>query len=123
MTAYTPQLLAEMSENFGGTTTGVVPTVITPAGGGDSFQLIGDTLYLRFATSGTASTITFDSVDLSNFGTDQDVTCALTATQTKWVAIDANVSRFKQTSGNIGYVNLSYTSVTGLTIEAFYSST
>lgn len=123
MTAYTPVLVAEMSENFGATTAGVVVTVITPNVSGDSFQLIGDTLTLRFATTGTASTITFDSVDLSNFGQDQDVTCVLSATQVKYVAVDSNVSRWKQVSGNVGYVNLTYTSITGLTIEASYSST
>jgi len=122
MTAYTPVLVAEMSQNYGATTAGVAVAVITPNIGGDSFQLLGDTLYLRIATAGTGSTITVDSVDLSNFGQDQNLTITMTATQVQYVAFDANVSRWKQTSGNIGYLNFSYTSITTMTIEAFYSS-
>jgi hypothetical protein len=123
MAVYTPVLVAEMSENYGSTTAGTAVTVITPAGGGDSFQLIGDTLYLRIATAGTASVVTADSVDLSNYGADQNLTITLGTTAVTYVAFDANVSRWKQTSGNVGYLNLTYTSVVTLTIEAFYSST
>jgi hypothetical protein len=123
MTAYTPVLVAEMSQNYGSTTGGVTVAVITPNSGGDSFQLIGDTLYLRIATAGTASVITADSVDLSNFGQDQNVTITLGTTAVQYAAFDANVSRWKQQTGNVGYLNLTYTSVTTLTIEAFYSST
>jgi|SRR5882757_334564 len=123
MTAYTPTLVAEMSQNYGATTGGVTVAAITPNAGGDSFQLLGDTLYLRIATAGTGATVTVDSVDLSNFGQDQNITCVLASTATAYLAFDANVSRWKQTSGNIGYVNLTYTSVTTMTIEAFYSST
>ena len=120
MTTYTPILVAELSENYGAATAGVTVTPITPNVGGDSIQLIGDTLILRFATSGTASVVTLDSVDLSNYGTDQNVTVTLAATQVLYVPVDCNVSRWKQTSGNVGYLNLSYTSVTGLTVEASY---
>lgn len=122
MATYTPVLVAPMSENYGSATTGTVVTVITPNAGGDSIQLIGTSVTLRFATTGTASTITIDSVDLSNFGQDQNVTLTMGATQVQYIKFDATVSRFKQTSGNVGYVNLSYTSVTGMTIEASYES-
>lgn len=122
MTAYTPVNVPAMDEGYGATTTGTVVTVITPAGGGDSIALTGDNMTLRIATSGTASVVTFDSVDLSNFGQDQDVTCSLTATQVKYVKFAATASRFKQQSGNVGSVNLTYTSVVGLTIEASYDS-
>jgi hypothetical protein len=123
MTAYTPQLVAEMSENYGATTFGVTGTAITPNSSGDSFQLIGDTLNLVFVTTGTSITVTADSVDLSNFGQDQNITCVLAATAVTFAAFDANVSRWKQTSGNVGYVNLTYTAITGLTIYATYSAT
>lgn len=122
MTAYTPTLVPPMGENYGSTTTGIVVTPITPNIGGDSIQISGDSVTLRLATTGTAATVTFDSVDLSNFGVDQDVQCVLSATQVKYVKFDASASRFKQQTGNVGYVNLSYTSVTGLTIEAQYDS-
>lgn len=122
MTAYSPVNVSAMDEGYGATTVGTVVTVITPNVGGDSIALTGDNMTLRFATSGTAATVTFDSVDLSNFGQDQDVTCVLSATQVKYVKFNANATRFKQQSGNVGSVNLTYTSVTGLTIEASYDS-
>lgn len=123
MTAYTPTLVAEASQNYGGTTFGSTITPITPNAGGDSFQLIGDTLNLLFVTSGTSITVTADSVDVSNYGTDQNVTSVLPATGFVFAAFDANVSRWKQQTGNVGYLNLTYTAVTGLTIYATYSST
>lgn len=122
MATYTPVNVAAMSENYGATTAGVTVTAITPNISGDSIQLIGDNMTLRFATSGTASVVTIDSVDVSNFGQDQNVTVTLGATAVLYVKFDGNVSRFKQQTGNVGYVNLTYTSVTGLTIEASYDS-
>jgi phosphosulfolactate synthase (CoM biosynthesis protein A) len=119
---YTPTLVAPMSENYGATTTGTVVTVITPNAGGDSLQLFGDSVTVRFATTGTASVITIDSVDLSNFGQDQNVTLTMGATQVQYIKFDGSVTRFKQTAGNVGYVNFTYTSVTGLTMEASYDS-
>lgn len=122
MALYTPVLVAPMAQNFGGTTAGTTVTVITPAGGGDFVQLIGSTVTLRIATAGTASVITIDSVDLSNFGQDQNITVTLGATAVAYVKFDASVSRFKQQTGNVGYVGLTYTSVVALTIEAQYEA-
>jgi hypothetical protein len=119
---YTPTLVAPISQGYGSTAAGVVVTVITPNSGGDGIQLFGDSVTLRFATSGTASVVTFDSVDLSNFGQDQNLTLTLTATQTQYVKFDGSVSRFKQQTGNTGYLMMTYTSVTGLTIEAQYDA-
>jgi phosphosulfolactate synthase (CoM biosynthesis protein A) len=111
-----------MSENYGAATTGTVVTVITPNAGGDSLQLFGDSVTVRFATSGTATVVTIDSVDLSNFGQDQNVTLTMGATQVQYIKFDGSVTRFKQQAGNIGYVNFTYTSVVGLTIEGSYDS-
>jgi hypothetical protein len=122
MSLYTPVLVAPIGQNYGATAAGTVVTVITPAGGGDFVQLFGDTVTLRFATTGTASTITFDSVDLSNFGQDQNLTLTMGATQVQYVKFDGSASRFKQQSGNVGYLGMTYTSVTGLTIEASYQA-
>lgn len=119
MATYTPTLVPPLSATYGSTTTGTAATVITPNAGGDSIQLIGTYVILRFATSGTGSTITFDSVVPSNQGTDVNVTATLGATATQKVIVDVD-ARFKQQSGNIGYLNLTYTSVTGMTIEAEY---
>lgn len=119
MALYTPVLVPPLSNNYGGLTAGTAPTVITPAGGGDSIQLIGSYVVIRFATAGTASVITFDSVNPSNQGQDTNITVTLTTTQTMKVIIDVD-PRFKQVSGNVGYLNMTYTSVTTLTIEAEY---
>jgi phosphosulfolactate synthase (CoM biosynthesis protein A) len=122
MALYTPTLVVPMSENYGAATAGTGVTVITPNSGGDFIQLFGDAVTLRFATTGTASVITIDSVDLSNFGVDGNVTVTMGATQVQYVKFDGSVSRFKQQTGNVGYVALTYTSVTGLTLEASYDS-
>jgi hypothetical protein len=122
MALYTPTLVAPMGENYGAAAAGTVVTVITPAGGGDFIQLFGDAVTLRFQTTGTASVITIDSVDLSNFGLDGNVTVTMGTTQVQYVKFDGSVTRFKQQSGNVGYVGLTYTSVTGLSIEASYDS-
>lgn len=119
MATYTPVLAPPLSANYGSTTTGTAAVPITPNAGGDSIQLIGSYVILRFATTGTGSTVTYDSVVPSNQGTDVNVTETLGATAQQWVIIDVD-ARFKQTSGNTGYLNLTYTSVTGMTIEAFY---
>jgi hypothetical protein len=122
VTLYQPVLLAPISENYGSLTAGTVVTVITPNAGGDGVALFGDSMTMRFATTGTGSVITFDSVDLSNFGQDQNLTLTMTATQVQYVKFDGSAPRFKQQSGNVGYLMMTYTSVTGLTIEAQYDS-
>jgi hypothetical protein len=122
MALYTPTLVAPLSENYGASTAGTTVVPITPAGGGDFIQLFGDAVTLRFQTTGTASVITIDSVDLSNFGVDGNVTVTMSATQVQYVKFDGSVTRFKQQTGNVGYVGLTYTSVVALAIEASYDS-
>jgi hypothetical protein len=122
MATYTPVLVAPMGQTYGSTTGGTAAAPITPAGGGDSIQLIGRVVTLRIQTAGTASVVTIDSVDPSNYGQDQNITVTMGATAVQYVKFDASASRFKQQSGNVGYVNLTYTSVTNLTIEATYDS-
>jgi hypothetical protein len=117
--AYTPLGLVPLSETYGSTTAGQAAVPITPNIGGDSIALTGSYVILRLATAGTGSTITLDSVKASDQGTDVNVTVVLGATATQYVPIKVD-NRFKQTSGNVGYLNLSYTSVTTLTIEAEY---
>lgn len=118
MAAIAPLTLNPLSEQYGSATAGQVVTPATPAGGGDSVVLAGSLLILRFETTGTLSVITLDSVELSNFGSDVNVTVTMTATQIQAVAIKTD-PRFKQTAGNIGSLNLSYSSVVGMNIEAY----
>jgi hypothetical protein len=119
MATYTPMNLTPLSEGYGSATAGQAVTAITPAGGGDFIALQGSYTFLRFQTAGTATVITLDSVELSNFGSDVNVTITPGATAISKVCIK-NDPRFKQTSGNIGYLGLTYTSVVALTIEAEY---
>jgi K+-transporting ATPase c subunit len=111
--------LIPLSEGYGSATAGQVVTAATPNIGGDTIPLQGSYTFLRFQTTGTASVVTLDSVELSNFGSDVNVTVSPTATQIVKVAIK-NDPRFKQVSGNVGNLNLSYTSVTGMSLEAEY---
>lgn len=119
MATLTPLAATPLSRTYGSTTAGQIMTPVTPAGGGDTLPLLGSDVILRFQTTGTASTITLDSVELSNFGQDVNVTIAMAATEIRWQAITVD-SRFKQTAGNIGNLNLTYTSVTGMTLEIYY---
>ncbi len=120
MATYTPDLSTILGNTTTGTTAGDTPTVITPNVGGDSIALQGRYTVLIFITTGTTSTVTVDSVRPSDQGNDNNLTSVLPATGTRRMVFDASNDRFKQTAGNIGYVNLNYTSITGLTIHAFY---
>jgi hypothetical protein len=116
---YSPLGLQPLSESYGSATAGQAAVPITPNIGGDSIALTGSMVILRIATAGTGAVVTLDSVMLSNFGSDVNVTVTLGATAVQYVPIKVD-NRFKQTSGNTGYLNLTYTSVTTMTIEAEY---
>ncbi len=120
MASYTPTGFQPLSSAYGLTTAGQTSVAITPNIGGDSIALVGSLVVLRFETTGTGAVITLDSVALSSYGQDQNITVTLGTTAVAWVPITVD-NRFKQTAGNVGYLNLSYTSVTGLKCEAFYS--
>lgn len=116
---YTPTALTPLSSAFAAATIKQQSPAITPNIGGDTIALVGQYVELRFETTGTAATMTFDSVDLSSFGDDKNVTMVLGATD-YGVAIFKVDSRFKQQAGQIGNLAISYTSVTGLKCEAYY---
>lgn len=119
MALITPTVLTPLRRSFGGTTVGDDDSPVACNGGGDFVQLIGDYVILTFATTGTGSTITFDSVTPSDQGQDTNVTCVMSATDRSKVVIKCD-DRFKQITGNVGYVAITYTSVTTLTIDAKY---
>jgi len=121
MAVLAQNFLLKVNDYYGLTSAGDAAGFVAAAGGGDFVPLTGQFVLLTFRTSGTASVVTLDTVELSNQGQAQDVTVTLAATDEKDVLIDLTVdggNRFKQTSGNIGYLALTYTSVTGLTIKA-----
>lgn len=93
---------------------GVAPTVVTPSAGGDTFPAGGNT-YVRFISSGTAVTVTVTPPASGGpLGTTvAPVTISLPATGVReygpWPQ-----NPFGDGNGN---VNMSYSSVTGLTLE------
>lgn len=119
MATLTPLAYTPLSETYGSPTAGQAVTPITPAGGGDTVPLQGSFTFIRIQTTGTATVMTLDSVELSNFGSDVNVTVTPGATGIMKLAIK-NDPRFKQTSGNVGNLNLTYTSVTGVSLEIEY---
>jgi hypothetical protein len=120
MSLYTPAGLTVARLSYGALTIHDTETpVITPAGGGDFVQMLGDYLCFVFATTGTASTITFDSQQPSDQGQDTNVTCVMAATERARVTFKCD-NRFKQQVTNIGYLGLTYTSVVALTYTVFY---
>jgi phosphosulfolactate synthase (CoM biosynthesis protein A) len=120
MPLYTPDQSTPLTNTYGSATAGETPTPITPNIAGDSIAMIGRYVTLVFTTTGTIATITMDSVRLSDQGQDTNVTVTMPTTGSRRVVLDASNDRFKQTSGNVGYLNLSYSSVTGLTLTAHY---
>lgn len=120
MALYTPDASTPIGNTYGSTAAGETPTTITPNVGGDSVAMVGRYVTLVFTTTGTVATVTLDSVRLSDQGQDTNVTVTMPATGTRRVVLDASNDRFKQTSGNVGYLNLTYSSVTGLTFTAHY---
>lgn len=120
MAVITPAGLTVARLSYGALTIHDTETpVTTPAGGGDFVQMLGDYLCFVFATTGTASTITFDSVQPSDQGQDTNVTCVMAATERARVTFKCD-NRFKQQVTNIGCIGLTYTSVVALTFTCFY---
>jgi hypothetical protein len=119
MATITPTALTPLRASYGSLTVGDDDVPVSCNAGGDTVPMLGDYVILTFATTGTAATITFDSVVLSDQGQDTNVTCVMSATDRTKVVIK-NDARFKQQSGNVGNVNLTYTAVTGMTVDAKY---
>lgn len=122
MALITPDASSPLSNTTTGTTVGETPTPITPAGGGDSVQLLGRLVTIWFVTAGTGITVTLDSVRTSDQGNDNNLTITLPASGQRRITLDASQDRFKQVSGNIGSVNLTYSAVTNLTMYAWYTN-
>lgn len=118
MATITPLTLNPLSESYGSATAGQTVTPATPAGGGDNVMLSGAYTIIRFETTGTGTVVTLDSVELSNFGGDVNITVTLAATAISVIAIKGD-PRFKQPTVVPGSVALSYTSVVGMNVEAY----
>jgi hypothetical protein len=105
MAALTPQTVNR---------TGMTPTVITPAAGGDTFPA-GTDVYVRFITSGTAITVSFTPpAGAGPLGLNvAAMTYALPATGVREIGpFPANP--FGDQNGNVA---MTYSAITGLTLE------
>jgi hypothetical protein len=89
-----------------------VPITTTPSGGGDAFDNDGRTLFVA-KTTGTAITLTFDSLVPSNYGTDVNAVVVLGATATTFIG-PFDPARFNDANGRVG---VTYSAITGLTID------
>lgn len=84
---------------------------------GDLIPLTGRGVILRIRTTGTACTAVIDNVAPSNYGTDQDLTVTLGATDEQEVYV-ANDGRFDQGGGSRGFAKVTCSAVTGVSIAA-----
>jgi hypothetical protein len=101
-------------------TAGTSPAWAAGSGGGDKVPIgSGRGTLFGIRTTGTVSTVTLDSVRTSSYGTDVNVTITMGATDEKWVFLfNDGVGRFDAGGADAGLVNVSYSSVVGLTVAA-----
>lgn len=118
MATLTAPVVPVLSKAFtGGTDQGQDAGFVAAAGGGDMIPLSGQGVLFTVRTSGTASTVTLNSVTPSNYGDDKDVTMVLGATEEQEVFIK-NDGRFDQGGVNAGLMAVTYSAVTGVTVKA-----
>ncbi len=118
MATLTAPIVTVLSKSFqGGTNQGQAAGFVAAAGGGDLIPISGQGVMLTFRSTGTASTITINSVTPSNYGDDKDVTVVLAATDEQDVFVK-NDGRFDQGGVNAGLMAVTYTAVTGVTVKA-----
>lgn len=108
-----------LTENYGSLVAGQAAGFQTPNIAGDSIPLVGSYVLITIRTAGTGGTVTFDSVELSNFGQDNNPVVTMASTDEQDLVVKTD-NRFKQVSGNVGYLNLTYSSVTTMTIKVKY---
>lgn len=91
-------------------------TLAAAAGGGDKCSP-GDTTYLEVLNSSVSSiTVTINSVQASNFGTDEDVAVAVAAGARKKIG-PLGATRFAASDGLVAWT---YSDVTTVTVGVFY---
>lgn len=115
LTAPIPPVLSKLFT--GGTNQGQAVGYVAANGGGDMFPISGQGILFCFRTAGTGATVTIDSVALSSYGDNKDITVVLAATDEQQVFVK-NDGRFDQGGVNAGLVAVTYSSVTTLTVRA-----
>lgn len=84
---------------------------------GDLVPVSGRGTILKVKSTGTAVTVTIDSVRPSDYGTDVNITMVLAATDEQEIYL-ANDGRWDQGGGNAGYASLTYSQVVGVSVAA-----
>jgi len=112
-----------VGSTYVGTTAGqdITASGITPTTGtGDLYPINqGTGTLLIITTAGTGCTMTIDSVFLSNYGIDQDLTVTCPATGVVIVCLDVDgVRRFDQGGGNAGLAKMTPSANTSVKVYA-----
>lgn len=112
--------LVPVGSSYALATAGQAAGFVAASGGGDLIPISsGRGTILRFRTAGTGATITLDSIVLSSFGTDVNVTLTLAATDEQEVYIvNDGGNRFDNQPTNPQLLSVTYSSVTSLTVAA-----
>lgn len=106
-----------LNKKFQGASAGQLAGFQAAAGGGDHIPLNGKGTLFTIKTSGTATVATLNSTRQSEYGTDQDITITMGATEEREVFIE-NDGRFDAGGVNAGFCAVTYTAVTGVTVKA-----
>jgi hypothetical protein len=119
MATLTAPVVTVLSKAFtGGTNQGQASGFVPATTGGDMFPISGQGILLTYRTAGTAITVTINSVALSSYGDDKDITMVLAATDEQEVFIK-NDGRFDQGGVNAGLVAVTYSgAITTQTVKA-----
>jgi hypothetical protein len=123
MATLTATIAANVGANTTGSTAGqdITATGATPTTGtGDLYPInLGTGTLIIITTAGTSCTFTVDSILLSSYGTDQDLTITCPATGVVIVCLDVDgYRRFDQGGGNAGFAKLTPSANTNVKVYA-----
>src|SRR5262245_14406041 len=112
--------LTPVGSTYASATAGQAAGYQAAAAGGDLIPISsGRGTVVRFKTGGTAATVTLDSVVLSSYGTDVNITVTLAATDEQEVYIvNDGVGRFDQGGGNPQLLSVTYSTNTNVSVAA-----
>lgn len=89
------------------------PTATAADAGGDSFANDGRTILVVNNGDASPITVTIDSLELSNFETDENLVVTVPATGKTYIG-PFNKGRFNDANGRVG---VTYSAVTSVTVE------
>lgn len=120
MATLTRTQLPSLGATFSGGTSGQAAGFVAASGGGDLIPISsGRGTVFRVKSTGTAVTVTIDSVVPSQYGTDQNIVLTLAATDEQEVFIpNDGVGRFDQGGANAGLMSVTYSQVVGVSVAA-----